>query len=138
MSFDIYLECFEDGAPCGIPHTFVRQIFGSHLTEIEPDYWTLTFGPNESCSVFPTVLDRSPDQVQSLSIGNPCDDPRLWQSLFGLLGFGQTILCFPGGSGPLLLDMRVAGHMPHDMLESLGQPVIVSSGHDIQRLVLGG
>jgi hypothetical protein len=136
MSFDIYLQSFENGLPVGIPLEQVRQIFGSHLTELEPDYWTLSFGPSESCSVFPTVVDGSPHLVHSLSIGNPCDTPMLWDGLFGLLGFGKTVLHFPGCSGPLVLQAFAAGHMPRTMLESLGSPIIVSSGQDIQHLVL--
>ena len=136
MSFDIYVQSFENGVPVGIPLELVRQIFGSHLTELEPDYWTLTFGDSESCSVFPAVQDDSPHLVQSLSIGNPCDTLVLWNGLLSLLGFGNTVLHFPGCSGPLVLEAFVAGHIPHTMLESLGSPIIVSSGQDIQHLVL--
>ena len=135
MSFDLYIQSFETGTPAGIPRTFVRDVFGSHLTEVEPDYWTLMFSQNESCSVFPTVHEDFPDLVLGLSIGNPCDDQILWQSLFRLMTFGNTILYFPGGPGPLVLDARVVSHMPHDMQESLGKAVIVSSGQDIQRIV---
>jgi hypothetical protein len=136
MSFDIYVQSFENGLPVGIPLELVRQIFGSHLSELEPDYWTLSFDPSESCSVFPSVQDDSPHVVQSLSIGNPCDTPMLWDGLFSLLGFGNTVLHFPGCSGPLVLEDMVACQIPHSMLESRGSPIIVRSGQDIRHLVL--
>ena len=132
MSFDLYVQAFEDGKPSGIPQEFVRQVFGSHLTEVEADFWTLTFNQNDACSVFPTIHDDSTDLVHGLSIGNPCDNPVLWQCLASLLSFGNTILYFPGGPGPLALDARVASHVP----ESLGKPILVSVGQDIRQIVL--
>nr|CAS02511.1 putative integron gene cassette protein [uncultured bacterium] len=132
MSFDLYVQAFEDGKPAGIPHAFVRQVFDSYLTEVEADFWTLTFSENEACSVFPTIHDDSTDLVHGLSIGNPCDNPVLWQCLASLLSFGNTVLYFPGGPGPLALDALVASHMP----KSLGSPIIVSNGQDIQQIVL--
>ena len=135
MSFDLYIQSFENGAPAGVPKEFVRQVLGSHLTEIEPDYWTITLSPEESCSVFPTVHEDSPDLVHGLSIGNPCDNPVLWQCLYSLMGQGNSVLYFAGGPGPLVLDPLVAGHLPYNLLESLGRPIIVSSGHDIKRIV---
>ena len=135
MSFDLYVQSFELGKPVGMPREFVREVFGSHLTEVEADYWTLTFSQNDACSVFPTVHDDSSDLVHGLSIGNPCDNPSLWQCLLGLLRFGNTVLYFPGGPGPLVLDALAASHMPFAMLESLGTPIIVSNGQDIERIV---
>lgn len=136
MSFDIYVQSFEKGAPAGIPLELIRHVFGSHLAEVEPDYWTLAYGAGESCSVFPTVHHDSPDHVHSLSIGNPCDLPMLWDHLFCLMGFGNTILHFPDGSGPLVLTDTVARHVPHSMMESLGKPIVVISGQNIRQIVL--
>ena len=135
MSFDLYIQSFENGTPAGIPKVFVRHVFGSHLTEVEPDYWTLVFSQNDSCSVFPIVHEDLPDLVLGLSISNPCDDPILWHCLYRLMTFGNTVLYFPGGPGPLALDARVASHMPQDMQVSLVKPVIVSGGLDIQQIV---
>ena len=135
MSFDLYVQSFKDGAPVGIPLDFIRQIFGAHLSEVEPDYWTLTFAANESCSLFPSFLNDTTDLIQSLSIGNPCDELDLWQCLLDLMGFGHTVLYFPGCSGPLVLDLLTVSHMPSDLLASLGTPNVVDTAHGIQELV---
>jgi hypothetical protein len=47
------------------------------------------------------------------------------------LRLGNVALFFPGGKGPLIADASVANHLPPDMFESLGTPIIVASGREI-------
>jgi hypothetical protein len=39
MSFEIYLQCFEQGKPAGVPLSSVRALFPVVEGESEPDYW---------------------------------------------------------------------------------------------------
>ena len=135
MSFDIFVQCFENGEPAGIPRDAIRKAFGACLSEPEPNYWHLAFGPRDSCSLFLSLLAGTPNHIHNITVERPCADPRLWQGLAQLLAHDHTVLYFPGCPGPLLLSPQTACHLPHGMLEALGDPIVVTGGQDILQCV---
>jgi hypothetical protein len=135
MSFDLYIQCFENGEPAGLSRDLIRKAFGASVSEPEENYWQLVFGARDSCSLSLSPLEQSEAKVHNITVERPCSDARFWQGLARLLTHGHTVLYFPGCSGPLLFNPSAAGHMPPDMLEALGDPVIVTSGADILRSV---
>ena len=135
MSFDLFVQCFENGEPAGIPLDAVRNAFGAALSEPETSFWSLSFGVGESCCLSLSPLPGFSSQVHNITVERPCSNMRLWQGLTQLLAHRHTVLYFPGCSGPLLSSSSAALHLPHDMLEALGEPILVSSGQDILRCV---
>jgi len=131
MSFELYVQSFKDGEPAGIPLGVIRTAFGGFLSEQERDYWHITYGPSDSCELALSALPNSLAQVHCITIARPCSNPRFWSSLIELLSIGNTVLYFPGCSGPMVLNAGAAAHLPPDMLASLGKPIVVSSGADM-------
>jgi len=131
MSFEVYVQSFENGEPSGMSRAIIRSTFGNFLSESEQDYWHVSYGPGESCALALSALADSTEQIHNITIERPCADHRLWQGLAALLAIGNTVLYFPGCSGPLVRDMAVAPHMPSDMLATLGRPIVVCSGADL-------
>ena len=131
MSFGIFLQSFHRGASAGIPRQQVRDVFGAPLVETEPDYWQLRYDDANSCDLYLTA-HSDPSMVRGFSVHRPCADPRLWDGLAGILALGDIVLYFPGGKAPLVGRSTVTQHLPPDMIELLGCPVVVTSGREIR------
>lgn len=134
MSFDVYLQDFRSGEPAGIPRDLVRQAFGTVLSEVGADHWTLSFGPTSSCDLYLSALGNDPRYVHNITVERPCRDLRLWDGLAYLLAVEGSVLYFPDAAAPLA-SSAVVGHLPSDMLDALGQPILVKTGHDILRSI---
>jgi hypothetical protein len=132
MSFDVYLQNFHRGEFAGIPRQSVRDVIGAHLTETEPDYWQLHYDDTNTCDIGLTPHDTDQNMVLGFTVHRPCADERLWDALASFLTLGDVALYFPGGRAPLVARSSVAEHLPPDMIEALGQPVVVTSGREIQ------
>ena len=134
MSFDIFVQCFDRGSSSSIERDRVRKLFGSVLVESGPQVWQLRYDEMNSCDVSVTADLADSAMIQGFSIHRPCGDKRLWQSLAHVLSLGNLVLYFPGGA-PLIADERVADHLPLAMVESLGKPVLVKYGHEIEQQI---
>ncbi len=132
MSFDVYLQSFHRGEFAGIPRQRIRDAFGEHLTETELDYWQLRYDDANSCDLNLTTHDTDVSMVRGFTVHRPCADQRLWDALASILTLGDIVLYFPSGRAPLVARSTVTQHLPPDMVESLGQPVVVTSGREIQ------
>jgi hypothetical protein len=135
MSFEVYVQCFENGEPSGISREFLREVFGAALSEPKPDYWHLAYGPNESCELALSALPNTPEKIHSITVERPCTNSQLWQGLARLLANNNATLYFPGSSAPLVHSRTAGNHLPSDMLAALGNPIVVASGSDILRHV---
>ena len=133
MSFDVYLQSYHYGELAGIPRQRVRDTFGSHLTETGSNYWQLRYDDANWCDLDLTVHDTDATMVLGFTVHRPCSDQRLWDALASILASGDVVLYFPGGRAPLVARSTVTHHLPASMVEALGQPVVVTSGREIQQ-----
>jgi hypothetical protein len=133
MSMEVYIQCFKDGAPSGVPRDKVRAAFGQFLTETEPRFWSVRYDDENGCDVAVDACEDDASLVYSLCIERPCGDKRLWDALAAILKLGTVVLYFPGGASPLVAVESVVGHLPPDMVESLGTPVCIQTGDEIVR-----
>src|SRR3982751_846635 len=79
MGLVIFLQCFQDQESAGIPRDSVRKIFGPFLKKPEPDFWSVHYDAENSFSLFLEPFDLA--NVHQIAVEQPCDDPRLWDSL---------------------------------------------------------
>jgi hypothetical protein len=132
MSFDIYVQSYQNGASCGIPRQRVREVFGPHLSEVQPNHWKLRYDHANSCDIDLKSDEADGTKVSDFSVHRPCGDERLWDALASVLTIGNLVLYFPGGR-PFVGRSSVIEHLPSDLIEALGQPLVVTSGGEIQR-----
>jgi hypothetical protein len=114
---------FHKGLPSDLPRQQVREAFGAFVTETRHDYWQLRYDDLNSCDVDIGTSD--------LAVHGPCSDPRLWDALVSILALGNVALVFPDCRGPLIAHEDVASHLPVEMFESFGQPIVVTNGSDV-------
>jgi hypothetical protein len=132
MSFDVYLQVFDNGEPAGIPRNSVRDAFREAIvTDCSPDTWNVQYDSQNSCDVYLSADGAT--LVQGLSINRPCGDLRLWDALASILELGYVVLYFPGCKAPVIANLNVRQHLPEDMIEALGDPIVVGSGAEILR-----
>jgi hypothetical protein len=129
MSFDVYVQWFQDGGPQGVPEDRVRSVFGDALKAQEAFGWRLFYGPGLESDVFVSGRDG---KVDGLTVNRPVEAPALWQSLFDFLGIENAVFYFPG-SGLFIRSTAVAAHLPPEMVEALGPPQVVSSAAALRR-----
>jgi len=128
----VYVQSFRNGEPSGVPRGQIRSAFGEYLTEREPNFWHVRYDDTNSCELNLTPDDAHADLICGFAVHRPCADARLWHALAVILSLGDLVLYFPGGGAPLVARSSVAQHLPLDMVEALGQPVVVTRGEQIQ------
>ena len=127
MSFDLYLQVFQDGKASGIGLDILRDAFGQYVVEMDDDYWQVQYGMEESSDIFLQPLPADSLSIHTISIHRPCRDVRLWESLWRLLDISGSVLYYPSCDAPVARDPMAGMSMPAEMRESLGDPLIVSS-----------
>ncbi|MGH8051264.1 MAG: hypothetical protein ACRERV_02545 [Methylococcales bacterium] len=131
MSFDLYLQVFENGRAVGVAPEIIRATFGQYLIEVEEDFWQVQYDVDESSDLFLQPAPGDATLIHSLSIHRPCRDIRLWEAVWRLLKMSGSIFYFPGCNAPLARDPMASLAMPSEMRKSLGDPVIVHSAQEI-------
>lgn len=131
MSFDLYLQKFENGKAAGISPEVIRDAFGKYVVELDEDFWQVQYSVDASSDIFLQTLPGDDDLIHTISIHRPCSDIRLWESVWLLLELPGTVFYFPGCLAPMARDSQAGIHMPEDMRKSLGDPVIATSALEI-------
>jgi hypothetical protein len=131
MSFDVFVQCHENGGFGSFPRHWLRDAFGPHLVETEQTFWQVHYAETDYCYVYLTALSADADMIRSFTINRPCADVRFWDALASILAAGHLVLYFPGCRAPLVARPSARAHLPPSMIETLGQPICVSSGREI-------
>ena len=135
MSFEVFLLCFGESEPAGIPRDAVRSLFPVIAEESKPDCWRVRYDDKNSCDIYPTVDKSNEKMLKSLMVHRPCGDLRLWDALLSVLRMGSVVMLWPGGP-PVVADEIVASSLPRDVTDSkIGPPRSVCSGDEILRLI---
>ncbi len=130
MSFEVFISCFKDGQPAGVPCQQVRNAFGSFITQSGAFEWQLSYDETNSCDI---ILTPHNDErlLHGFTVVRPCSDERFWDALASILRLGDIVLYFPGSCPPLVSDGAVIRHLPPDMIKAMGEPKCVATGRQI-------
>jgi len=131
MSFEVFIQCHENGDFGRIPRQAVRNAFAEFIVAEESNCWKTIYGTCESCDVSFSTSTSGTEFIQSLCVHRPCSDIRLWDAMAAILRLGNVVLYFPADTPPLIANDAVKSHLPTDMLDALGEPVVVSNGKQI-------
>jgi hypothetical protein len=135
MGFELYLFCYENGRPSGIPRENIRALFPVLEEKSDLNRWQVRYDSENMCVVSVKPLTGNSDRIESLCISRPCGDLRLFDSLFAILRMGSIILVFPGLESSLAASEFVRADIPEDLTESMGPPRVVGSGQEILEVV---
>lgn len=130
MSFDVFLQCFGDSEPIGLPRQRVRSLFPIVEKESDSGRWVVRYDDINSSD-----MNVDPDErpLRELMISRPCGDRRFWEALLSILQMGNVVMFWPGS--PPLVARGSSPNLPTGMVEALGEPVeIENSGQFFELL----
>ena len=130
MSFDVYLSCFESGKNATFPFSLVESAFGSHAVIREPDFWVIDYGDEGRGDMY---HDTGSSDTSGFWVNRPPWSLDFWQGVLTLLQ--HTPSCLYWGGGVVIAQPWMREHLPHELKESLGDPIIISTPEDIRQAI---
>jgi len=130
MSFEIYVQAYRNGEQAELPREEVFLLFGDYAVKASPVLWKIYYDSQNSCDIYVNLKSSDESQVNSFTVYRPCNDRRLWNSLFAIIGLGHVALYF-SGSHVLLRSEASVAHIPTDMVDALGGCIVVKDVEEI-------
>ena len=128
MSFEIYMEAFQNHESFDYEREIVEDIFAPLISERDRDNWKLSAGGV-------VRIDEAP-KVSGFSVGRPPGADAFWDGLLAIMQRTPSVLFWPDeGRTACVADAAVIPRLPPDMLEAVGEPFIVSNGREIIRAI---
>jgi len=127
MSFDVNLMRFKNGEPGVFPAKIVREIFGPFVDSRDGDTWFLEFPDGGGGEM--TAEDDYAQETNGISISSPCGS-QIYDALYRVLQQVGGVLMWSFG-GCAVADTAVIPELPLEMLDQLGQPIVVRNGSEI-------
>lgn len=136
MSFEVYVQFYKNGEEAGISSDQIYEVFSPFVTRSKPNHWLVSYDKTNYCEVDLISMEDT-DLICGLVLSRPCVDERLWDALFSIMRQGNTVLYYPGGDNPFVACSDAIPHLPEDMVDTLGQPVVVKNGSEITKAITG-
>lgn len=133
MSFDIFIACFHGGDEGAFPRHVMEEAFGPYIDSREPRCLVLRFADGGHSDVY--VEDK--EHISFFGVNRPAASPEFWQAVFEILRQTPTLLLWPGGEHPVVGSPATLQHLPADVAETFGVPIIAVSPDQIRACVTG-
>jgi len=127
MSFDLFLQSFQNGVPAGFSRTFIEHAFGPYAQVREAERWVLRYPDGDRCELY---IDNTKPVIDSFMITRPPASRAFWTAILELLRHTSSALYWPGG-GAIIANTSVRYQLPPDMVRALGEPTLVTSAEQI-------
>ena len=122
MSYEYYLQAHLNGDSQGVPTERILAIFKDYIVAKSDTYIDLKFSEGNSCSIY---LATEEPFNSGFMISRPCGD-KLGDCLYEVMLLGNFVFFEPDGTHMIIINPDVEVHLPEDMIESLGKPVVAS------------
>ncbi|MGT2467943.1 hypothetical protein ACVOMV_28605 [Mesorhizobium atlanticum] len=134
MSFEAYLNCFEDGEESYFPTSILEEAFAPFITRRETEFscWVVTYDDTSSADLYLNLDPGDASRCSGFTIARPPDNPRLHDALWKILRVTSSVVYCAGGCPPFVGRRETMPHLNSDMVEALGTPVVVSSGGEVK------
>jgi hypothetical protein len=134
MGVEYYVEGFHLGSPAGLDAKSVIQCFKPQSREFAGGLHRLEYDELNFCDM---SLSEEHGQVTSICFFRPCGDARFDRDICRLLAAGPYVLFAPNGNAPVIGRGDMRGHLPPDMIEALGTPVVADQSTNIGSALFG-
>lgn len=135
MSIEALIWRYEQGESSSFPLEDVLEVFRPFIDSFDSDSGVLCtrFGEPfvDACDIYLGSDSAINGTVKGLMISRPIRDTRLWECVLSIMRTGNVILFFTDDSTPLYATPGAPSHFPQDLIDSLGEPKLVSSPQDI-------
>jgi hypothetical protein len=131
MSFDLYFGGCKDGQKASFPRERLDRHFGAYVSHRAPQCLTLDFGDEGTSYLY--CSDE--EYIDFFSINRPASAICLFEAILDLLRSESLVLFMPGQCPPLVGSAATVSHVPADMVEANGSPVVVTSAAEIVQCI---
>lgn len=134
MSVEAFLWCYSAGQNASMPVSIVLDAFRPYTVafDSETDVLQIQFGgPENSCDIYLGAHATERGTTAGVSIARPLSEPQLWECVLDIMRKENVILFFSDDTTPLHATPEVLAHFPPELLQSLGEPRLVTSPQEI-------
>ena len=124
MSFDLDLVCLKDGLPDTFSSKIVHQALDRFVSFQDGSHRKLSF-PDGGGEMFTDYGEETDGVSISSASGH-----QIYDALYEILRQTHSVLIWSFG-GCVVADESVIADCPEELIESLGQPIVVHSGAEI-------
>ena len=128
MSFDLFVNRFQDGEAAPFQSLVLVRAIAPFVVETTPKWFELRFADEDGCTIF---ADTNSDEIDGFNVNRPCSNAKLYEALFAVLKTPGMVLIVPSDCPPLIGLAETASHLPQDMVDALGSPVLLRSASEI-------
>jgi hypothetical protein len=128
MSFDLFFSRFRDGEPALFQLSVLVEVIAPFVVDTAPKWFELRFAEDDGCTIF---VETTAEEVDCFNVNRPCANARLYEALLTVLKIPGLVLIMPTECPPLIGHAETAGHVPPDIIEALGKPVLLQSASEI-------
>jgi len=128
MSSQVHLMSFHKGDPSPFPLSLVGQSFSPYCGDERDGYWLLEYPDGWSGEISASSKREQIDgfQIDGIVVYRPPVSPEFWKSLFDLMMAASGCIFWPSG-GCVIADPSVRGRLPEELVEALGEPIVVTT-----------
>jgi hypothetical protein len=132
VSFDLFVNCFEHGEKGVFPGSMLERLFGPQIVSRKPEFslWSIDYGQNNTSDIYVSFEDGVKN-CSGFTINRPCADIRLFEAIYAVLADTNSVLFYPSDDPPLIGKVSTRQHLPQDMVDSLGGPILMNNGREI-------
>jgi hypothetical protein len=140
MSFTIYVSTVNNGDKNMFDRAIVERAFKDIVVNQTGNYWNLRSPDGHIASA--TIFIKDQPKTFRFAANRPpsySGFPKFWNAMFEILSQTHTIMFWPAAKGPhprcCVADPALVPDLPSDLTDALGEPVIVSSGAEIEAAI---
>lgn len=131
MSYEYYLQAHLKEEAQRIPTARILSIFEDFITGRGENYIRVEFEEGNSCDIF---IDLNEPFESGFMISRPCYSKQLGRCIYQVMLLGNFVFYEPDGKGAIIANPATEYHLPADMIEALGKPVLAESEDDFLEL----
>jgi hypothetical protein len=131
MSYEYFLQAHIHQDSQLIPTESILSIFRDYTTSKDDTYIELQFDEENSCTIY---IDTNDETVDSFMVSRPCYSRQLGECLYKVMLLGNFVFFEPDGKQPIIVNAETESHLPVDMTEAIGKPVVAKSLDDFLEL----
>lgn len=131
MSFDVFVQCYGETAKAGLPREHIRSLFPISRDDSDPGCWVVKYDEFNTSDIF---VDVESATIKHFMVNRPAEDIRFWAALLAILQLGSVVMFWPG-SPPLVACKSNVEPLPEEMLEALGEPILIERPEEFLDLI---
>ena len=123
MSYEYYLQAHLNQEAEEIQTEKILSIFREYIKKRGENFIDIEFDDANSCTIY---IDTDEPTASHLMVSRPCGG-KLGECIYQVMQLGNFVFFEPDGKSAIILTEETSNHLPEDMIEALGPPLIAGN-----------